>query len=575
MKRRTFVGGLLGSVAASSIPGPVLLAKVPDSAWKELRAKVGDRLIPVHSPLVAVARSKGAGADELFRALKNPYYLGDDPALTQTLGWTDAWTSRPSQMAVAAKSASDVAAAVDVARRRGIRLVVKGGGHSYFGNSNAADSLLVWTRAIDSVELHDAFVPRGAPKGTAGLAAATIGAGAIWGRVYDAVAVKAGHYIQGGGCLTVGVAGFAQGGGFGSLSKQFGTGAANLLQAEVVTADGRIRIVNRHQEPELFFALRGGGGGTFGIVTRMTFRTHPLPSTIGAAIFTVRAASDAAWGALVERMIGFYASDLFNPTWGEQIRFSPGRRLSVTMLCHGLSQEQVAAAWKPFLDWVEGRGAEYHMDSPPLLVSIPGRRFWDPEALRSMPGLVLQDSRPGAPAENIFWASNLGEAAQVLHAYQSAWLPQKLLEREHRQSLVNALLAASGEWAVSLHVNKGLAGGTRYALDTAAETAMNPEVLDAFALLICAAEEPPAYPGIPGHEPNVAEGRRDAASVSRAMAAIRKLVPKAGAYISEADYFQRDWQRAYWGKHYPRLQRIKRKYDPGNLFHGHQTVQPG
>ena len=143
MKRRTFVGGLLGSVAASSIPGPVLLAKVPTSAWKELRAKVGDRLIPVHSRLVAVARSKGAGADELFHALKNPYYLGDDPALTQTLGWTEAWTSRPSQMAVAAKSASDVAAAVDFARRRGIRLVVKGGGHSYFGNSNAADSLLV------------------------------------------------------------------------------------------------------------------------------------------------------------------------------------------------------------------------------------------------------------------------------------------------------------------------------------------------------------------------------------------------------------------------------------------------
>lgn len=94
------------------------------------------------------------------------------------------------------------------------------------------------------------------------------------------------------------MAGFVQGGGFGSLSKQFGTGAANLLEAEVVTTDGRIRVVNKAEDPELFFALRGGGGGTFGIVTRLTLRTHPLTQTIGAVIFAVQAKSDAAWRAL-------------------------------------------------------------------------------------------------------------------------------------------------------------------------------------------------------------------------------------------------------------------------------------
>lgn len=56
------------------------------------------------------------------------------------------------------------------------------------------------------------------------------------------------------------------------------------------------------------------------------------------------------------------------------------------------------------------------------------------------------------------------------------------------------------------------------------------------------------------------------------MTPVRALVPGAGAYASEADFFQRDWKRAYWGDHYPRLERIKRKYDPANLFHGHQTV---
>lgn len=573
MRRRTFVTGFLGT-AAGALPARLFAAGPPASAVDELRRRVGPRLIPVKSPLVAAARSGGVGADALFKALKNPYYLGDEPSLTQTLGWTDAWTSQASVRAVAAESAADVAAAVDVARKYAVRLVVKGGGHSYFGNSNAANSLLVWTRRMQQIELHDDFVPSGAPVGTAGEAAASIGAGSIWGRVYDAVAVKGGRYIQGGGCLTVGVAGFIQGGGFGHLSKQFGTGAGNLLEVEVVTADGKIRTVNRFREPDLFFALRGGGGGTFGIVTRLTLRTHPLPATMGAILFSLRAKDEPTWRALVERIIEFYASALFNPNWGEQIGFAPGRLLSVTMVNHGLDKSQIEALWRPLLGWVRERPEEYRFEGEPAIFAVPGRSFWDPAFLRSIPGLVLQDNRPGAPADNIFWATNLGETAQVLHAYESAWIPAALLAPTRRRALVEALVAASKEWSVTLHTNKGLAGGSREALNSAAETATNPEVLNAFALLICSAEGPPAWPGIRQHEPDIAQGRREAAAVARAMRPIRALVPNAGTYMSEADYFQRDWQHAYWGDHYPRLQQIKRKYDRGNLFYGHQTVAP-
>jgi FAD/FMN-containing dehydrogenase len=103
---------------------------------------------------------------------------------------------------------------------------------------------------------------------------------------------------------------------------------------------------------------------------------------------------------------------------------------------------------------------------------------------------------------------------------------------------------------------------------------MNPEVLDAFALLICAAEEQSAYPGIPGHQPNVAEGRRQAAQVRAAMREIYRVAPNAGAYMSESDFFQRDWKRAYWGDHYPRLARAKRRYDPHSLFRGRNCVEP-
>ena len=83
--------------------------------------------------------------------------------------------------------------------------------------------------------------------------------------------------------------------------------AASLLEAEIVTADGRIRIVNAAQDPDLFYALKGGGGGVFGVVTRLTLRTHELPAFIGAAQLKVTAASDAAFHTLVERILPFRA----------------------------------------------------------------------------------------------------------------------------------------------------------------------------------------------------------------------------------------------------------------------------
>jgi FAD/FMN-containing dehydrogenase len=422
------------------------------------------------------------------------------------------------------------------------------------------------------VTLHDGFVAAGAPDDTAPVHAVTIGAGAIWGRVYQAVAVAGGRYVQGGGCLTVGVAGFVGGGGFGSLSKQFGTGAANLLEAELVTADGRVRTVNAHRDPELFRALRGGGGGTYGVVTRLTLRTHPLPATIGGVIFSVQAGSDAAWAALVNRILSFYAEALFGPVWGEQIRFSPNRTLSINMLCHGLDDAGARAVWRPFLDWLAARPGDYAMQGEPMILAVPGRRFWDPSFLKSVPGVVLADDRPGAAPSDIFWTGNKGEAGQVIHAYQSAWLPQALLGDERRAALAAALIAGSAAWPMTLHCNKGLAGGSAAALARTAETATNPAVLDAFALLICAADAPPAWPGIPGHEPDLALGRREAAAVRRAMVPIRTLVPDAGAYCSEADYFDQDWQRRYWGSHYPALQAVKRRVDPDNLFGGRNTV---
>ncbi len=571
MRRR----GFLKSTCATgvlAVLAPSQAFAVPAVAnWSKLSQKVGSRLITIQSP-ITLAQQGRADVAEVFRRLKNPYWVGDEPGLTQTLGWIDAWTSRPSTMAVAAENATDVAATIEFAKANRISLIVKGGGHSYFGNSNRADSLLIWTRRLRSIEVHDNFRPQGSPA-EAATPAVSVGAGTLWGEVYRTVARDHGRYVQGGGCLTVGTAGFVQGGGFGSFSKQFGTGAANLIEAEVVTADGVVRIVNAWKEPELYFALRGGGGGTFGVVTRLTLRTHPLPEAFGAVIFEASAADDDAWKALVEQMLLFYREKLHNPNWGEQIRFLPNRRLSVSMLSHSLGESEIQTAWAPFFEWIASHADRVKLSRDPLIFVLPGRRLWDPDFLRKLPGLTLVDDRPAANLDNMFWATNLGEVGQVLNAYQSRWIAASWLQPSRLDKLVEALIDASRQWPVSLHTNKGLAGGSAEALSATGETATNPKVLDAFALLICAADAPPAYPGIVGHEPDVAKGRREAASVSGAMEPIVKLDSTAGSYMSEANYFEADWQQAYWGSNYARLVATKRRYDPRSVFAGHHTVQ--
>ena len=105
-----------------------------DADWQRLKRAVGGRLSPV-----ALPDFNDSGVRALLR---DPFYIGDQPGLTQSSGWLDAWRSAPSAYVVAAESAADVAAAVRFARAHNLRLVVKGGGHSYLGASNAPDSLL-------------------------------------------------------------------------------------------------------------------------------------------------------------------------------------------------------------------------------------------------------------------------------------------------------------------------------------------------------------------------------------------------------------------------------------------------
>jgi len=543
------------------------------TAWKRLHDEVDGNLVPVEFPIEAcIKQFDDAGCKSLIANIKNPYYIGEQPGLTQTLGWVDAWFTKPSVYAVVAKDANHVAAAINFARENDLRLVVKGGGHSYQGTSNAADSLLVWTRQMHDVTMHEAFVPQGCERKQAAQRAVTCGSGAIWMQAYDAVTTKAGAYVQGGGCTTVGVAGLMQSGGFGSFSKHYGTCAASLLEAEVVTANGEIRIANACTNPDLFWALKGGGGGTFGVVTKVTLRVHPLPEYAGGASFRVRASSDDAFHRLLRYFVGFYRDHLFNDHWGEQAHIGSDNVLGVSMVSLGLSTEEARKVWQPFLEWIARSSAAYTIEPGMVLGSMPAEHWWDVEWRKEQHHQVFaSDERPGASPNNVWWTGDRGQVAWTIYAFESLWLPASLLDDASQEQLANALFAGSRYQLIELHFNKGLAGAPREALEAARDTATNPAVLHAFALAIVGDGEG-GYPGVRGHEPDVEAARKSREQVHRCVNELRRLAPSGGSYVSESNFFEQDWQHSYWGSNHARLALVKKKYDATGLFFVHNGV---
>jgi FAD/FMN-containing dehydrogenase len=568
--------------AGSGLPGMPYPRRVrpndaawPDAAaWESLNRQTGGRLIAVTSPFQTCAASpNGAACADALNNIRNPFYVGDQPGLTQTSGWIDAWTSTPSTYAVAAETTADVVAAVNFAREKNLRLVVKGGGHSYQGTSDSGDSLLIWTRKMNAIVLHDAFVPTGCAGVRAPQPAVTIEAGAMWIDAYDAVTTKGGRYVQGGGCATVGVAGLIQSGGFGSFSKNFGTAAAGLLEAEIVTADGIVRTANACTHEDLFWGIKGGGGGSLGVVTKLTLRTRELPAYFGGVKATVKASSDAAFRKLIDRFVAFYGESLFNAHWGESVHFGRDNTFEISMVFFDLDKQQANDAWKPFFDWLAASPADYALASPPLIGAVPARDWWNAGFWAQVaPGAIMvPDSRPGAPGAHAWWAGDGGQVGFYLYGYDSTWLPASLLRASSQETLAEALFASSRHWDVALHCNKGLGGAPATAVAAAADTAMNPAVLDAFALAIIGDAGDPAYPGMPGPGPDRDLARRRAADVAAATAELRKI-GATGSYVSESNYFNADWQQAFWGEHYPKLAAVKKKYDPAGLFFVHHGV---
>ncbi|WP_156745262.1 FAD-binding oxidoreductase, partial [Mycobacterium sp. 1165178.9] len=199
--------------------------------------------------------------------------------------WNAAVQHRPA-LVVRVESPRDVQGAVRVARDRGMRLSVLGGGHDWAGRAVCDGGLVIDMSGMRNVTIDSRAQ------------VATVSGGVIASDLIDAVAPY-GLVAATGNCGGVGMTGLTLGGGYGPLNGRFGLAADNLLGAEVVLADGRIVTADATHEPELFWALRGGGGN-FGVVTSMRVRLHPVDRLIGGMIMFPWSQAATVWRGLGE-----------------------------------------------------------------------------------------------------------------------------------------------------------------------------------------------------------------------------------------------------------------------------------
>lgn len=530
-----------------------------DMEWQDLSRAVNGRLLPIST----------LNYDNID--LNNAFAIEEIPWAMQATGWLNAWNLQISPYVVVAESRNDIVAAVRFAKKHQLKLSIKGTGHDYLGRSNGSmDSLMLWTHPMRSITIHDSFVPEGAPPETKGQGAVTVLAGTRWGEVYKEVMVNHGRYVQGGGCTSVGAAGgFLQGGGFGSFSKKFGLAAGSLLEAEVVLADGTVVIANRYVNSDLFWALKGGGGSTFGVLSKATLETHDLPKTFGAVTGKIQASSDLAYLQLLEYFLNFYRDALNNEHWGEQITFKPDNSLQINMVFQGLNQEEASNVWEPLKKWIDQHD---NLSKGDFVVTVaPGRDFWSYKFLHTYAPTAIIPYQEGK--EGIFyWAGDQLSVMSYWFTSQSRWLPIRLFQPNYCKQLANTIFQASREWEFAIHIGKGLAGSSPEAVQRSKDSSINPVCLDSAALAVFGAVKHPFYPWQQLSDSDREQGLQQVQKVNAAMKILTDATPDSGAYSNEADYFQENWQKAFWGDNYPKLLEIKKKYDPDHFFQTHHSI---
>lgn len=274
MDRRKFCKTTLAASVAATFPILTACGKKTPVATE---ANTSIRAVSLDGAEIELEK---AAIKELGGAMSGPVMLSGHPDYDGARSiWNGMHDKRPALIA-RCLSSEDVANAVTFARERDLLTAVRGGGHSWPGKSVCDDGLM-----IDLSQMHNVGIDTDAKR-------AFTGGGALLGHLDDA-SLPHGLVTTAGVVSHTGVGGYTTGGGFGRLNRKYGLTIDNLLSAEIITADGQIRTVSADNEPDLFWAIKGGGGN-FGVVTQFDFQLHDFDRNVlsGMVVWPIEQARD-------------------------------------------------------------------------------------------------------------------------------------------------------------------------------------------------------------------------------------------------------------------------------------------
>ena len=403
------------------------------------------------------------------------------------------------------RTTQDVVAALAFARREGVEVSIRGAGHNVAGRAVTDGGVM-----IDLSEMKEIAVDPDQ-------ATATAQGGVVWAELNDATG-KHGLAVTGGTISTTGIAGYTLGGGLGWLMAKYGLATDNLLAVELVTAGGDVLQVDAASHPDLFWALRGGGGN-FGVATSFTYRVHPVGTITGGLIaHPIDAAAD---------LLRFYRDAIANASDDLSVFAGlvhapdgSGAKLAALVVFHTGDAGEAERDLEPFKTW-----------GSPLMVEVG-----------PMPYPVMNtllDAGYPAGALN-YWLSSF------------TLLPDELIDiAVERFSIVPSPMTAM----LFEHFHGAV---TRIGVTESAV----PHRDEAWNLLIPSVWTDPAET-----EANIAWTRETFAALRPHFGTGRWL-----NYLGDDQ--AEDAIRAAYGPNYDRLREVKRRYDPDNVFHLNHNIQP-
>lgn len=462
---------------------------------------------------------------------------------------------RISPLYVDAETPYDVSATLAFAKQHGIRIVVKNTGHDYLGRSAAANTLGLRTHNMNNMTFESSFIAQNCTasnKQNVGI----IGAGVT---AEDAMAFFRSHgmMVTIGGCPTVGIAGgFGQGGGHGPLAPTYGLMVDQAVEFDVVTTDGVFRTINACNEPDLFWAMRGGGGQSYAILINYKFQVYPQTqwATWRLEATLTPDSANVTQNTVLKDILTALSNE--QPTWSKNhlAGYDVLSPTSVTFL------EILPAAGDP-LGTVKQLTANFNS----FLTNHSGVN-------------ITMNSYEVFPDEQGFYTGQADYLARSGGVGASILNPSRLITNDNFEtpSKIDALVSGilQGMEIVGGQLD-GAAAPPEVAFlllktaptttpDTEHATSANPAWRETLWHMVVAAVWLPGTPD--------AVSNQTAAAARAALDAIKAPLSVQAAYLNEADPEEPDWQSVFFGENYSKLLAIKQKWDPDTVLNCKKCV---